>query len=100
MTDIIARNKHNRFIVLDALYNKVEGSPFKRADLLPLGIERMSKEDFAKVHSYLLTEKLIAPYGSGYTCYITTVGIKEVELVHSKRADLSVHFASLPEMGL
>lgn len=99
MKELIAKNRRQRFLILNELYKSVEGHTDHRQDLeyLSSGIG-IKNGDFEDAYKYMINENLISANGRGYNCMLTHKGKKEIETIYS--SDLpTTYFDSLKEMN-
>jgi hypothetical protein len=101
MTDLINQKKFTRFKVLSTLFKDTEGDTTKWRHLDELASkEGIINGKFIDAYNYLKEEGLITLHGSGYTCFISHSGRKEIEQIYSKPRESTEHFQSLSDMGL
>ncbi len=97
----IEYKRYRRFLVLDALYKKVNGSISMAEPLqeiaAAIGIKNGNYDD---AYQTLLDDKLIDRPGIGSLYNLTHKGKKEIERAYLNPDELSEFFGSLKSMGV
>lgn len=94
MSEIINKNRINRYRLLAALYEWADGNIQKWIDLKGLCQNQGVPFDEAAYH-YLIQEGLIKQYGAGYTCYLMHSGVKAIEQAYENPAKDSQYFPAV-----
>lgn len=94
--------QYRRFLVLNALYKKINGNTSLPEDLWTIGSSLNIKNgNFEDVLECLTEDGFVKQTGIGSSLYtITHTGKKIVEKVYSFPNERSEHFPSLKDMGI